>query len=899
MPKQESTHPYEEFLAKHRTLTAIVDAVLEMIEDFSHVTSRQDFLAEVQRLNKEQAALPQKQQGLQATLRRQLRPPREDKLTIRRLALICRAAEVALGHTPWHHQILGGLLLNRGLIVEMPNGSGKTLAAALTACLHSTLGNRTHIATYNDYLSERDMRWMGPLYQLLGLSVGVVFSEQSVHFQHGILESDGLTLKGAPRPNSPPRLNVPTVNGVGRELLPGDHTVEQPTSPGLLEMPDHTSPPREELRHETTAHYVIDPTLDLQTVFACDIVYGRIESFGFEYLRDNLKPSPGEQVITQRDMLIVDECDAVLLDDLRTPLIITGPVSEQEASLTRETLQELHKLAQLLNPHEDFIVAGRSVELTYRGLDRITELTGTDFFTEDRCGLAHGLTQALQALHVYHRDVDYLLENGQIVIIDEGSGRLLTGRRYNDGLHEALEIKERLSGSDSGQQKRLLARISIKHFVRTYQVVSGMSGTIGAPEEYRDFYGLETMSVQPFPRTRSDHQDAVLRTKAEAHNYIVNVAIGIAKKGQPVLINVPNLMAIDALAHIFDARGMPFQALDARNARNLTEEAEAVQQAAHPRQITICSKLAARGTDIVVGPEVVDAGGLFVIGLERAMDRRYDDQLRGRTARHGNPGESLFVLSLEDDLLTIFGSQRISSLMVHLGMDNNESIDHPMMSRAIRNAQRKVQRHNRMLRIQAVETDDVLERHRLVFYALRQKILVKSELRDEILTMVDNWTFFKSRTVLQSWSRSIASTHDGDVVFGRLRPYFDTPEVERILQIRSKKRQNNLLKETLHRKICTIIEAQRLEDDVLRFFILTALDTHWARYLEFESSMRDEIVLYLGDSVGAVTQYATRMEERFDTFFYEVGESILAAMLGRVSRPPLAPKSLALEANHG
>lgn len=343
-----------------------------------------------------------------------------------------------------------------------------------------------------------------------------------------------------------------------------------------------------------------------------------------------------------------------------------------------------------------------------------------------------------------------------------------------------------------------------------------------------------------------------------------------------MLINVPTLQDMDELSQLFRQTGVSFQALDPRNIRNMEEEAESVKRAAQPRLITICSKLAARGTDIVVGPEAKMAGGLYVIGLERGLIRRYDDQLRGRAGRHGDPGDSVFILSLDDKLMSIFAGPRVQKLMQYLGMVENVAIESRMVTRRIFQAQRNIERRERSERRQVVEVDDLLERHRMVFYDLRQKILTKEDLDGEFQTITDNWVDFKGQTILKSLPGKVFGRTSG--VFGSLEQHFDNVEIERIFQITSKRRQQNLLRETLRRKVQSKIEGLQ-SPELLRYVLLASLDKHWAQYLQFAALVRNESNLYSPDISRAIAKYAKDMEERFDSFFYEVGEDVLSTLL--------------------
>jgi len=883
MRKRSGNDPYNDFLSAHRRLATTADAVLGQIGEFGRLKSKEDFQAALKLLNEEQDAEWKKPTRFYTAIERQLRQPALDHALVKRLGLVCRAAEVALGHTPWHHQVVCALLLNLGLIVEMPNGSGKTLAVALAAAVNSSSGKRTHVTTSNDYLSERDMRWMGPIYQLLDLSVGVCFSDQSVHFEYGILDSDGITLRVSEKDFSRSRVTpvLPALEAAA--ALPNGNEELKPAA-----QPEALTQSVDVLRHETTANYVIDAYIEIKDVLQCHIVYGRIENLGHAYLKDNMQLSPELQVITQRDMLIVDECDAVLIDDLRTPLIITENTGEDSSNISR-LRPSLHQLARTFVSGRDFSVADREVTLTYEGLQRVNSSSDVDFFTGQGIGLAHGLINALKALHAYRRDEDYIVRGNEIEIIEQDTGRLLQGRRYNDGLHEALEVKEGLYETGDGRLSMPAARITIKNFVRAYRTVAGLSGTIGSPEEYKQFYGLECISLQPFSPSRNDHPDIVFRTQPEARHETVRFADEISQRGQPVLINVPTLQDIDQLSQLFRRMGVSFQALDPRNIRNMEEEAESVKLAGRPGLITICSKLAARGTDIVVSPDAKNAGGLYVIGLERGLTRRYDDQLRGRAGRHGDPGDSVFILSLDDELMSIFAGPSVKKLMRYLGMEENVAIESPMVTRRIFQTQRNIERHERNQRRQVVDVDDTLERHRMVFYDLRQKILTKEDLESEFQTITDNWVDFKGQTILKSLPGKVFGRTSG--VFGSLEQYFDNVEIERIFQITSKRKQQNLLRETLRRKVQSKIEELHQNNSiyVLRYLLLNSLDKHWTQYLQFSVLVRNESNLYFPDMSRVIAKYAKAMEERFDSFFYEIGENVLSALLGLqfvYERPP-------------
>ena len=825
--------PYEQFLRTHRLLAIAADQVLEGIGEFSALRTPDDFRQAAARLKTDRDTA-QADTSVRELLERHLRPDKPDANALRRLSLVGRAVEVASGHSLWHHQIVCALLLNRGVIVEMPNGAGKTLAIAVAAA--SSLGaSTTHIVTSNDYLAERDARWMAGLYHLLGLRVGVVFSSQSPYFKCGVIEPDGRTLRVAP---------------------------ETPASP---------FPPAEEagLTHETTGAYETDPALTLQRVLESDVVYGRVEAFAFAYLNDNLATTASAQVLTRRDALVIDECDTVLLDDLRLPMIINRP---RVTRVSAGDLSHLYLLALSLVRDRDFTVSGKQVRLTFEGLAEAERLLGVNIFTPEHGQLAVGLQNALTAIHAYAREVDYVVEHDRITLIDDSSGRLLHGRRYSGGLHEAIEVKEGLPVRDLVEMEPI-AKIAIKHLVKTYLTVAGTSGSVGVAEEYSHFYQLQVVHVEPYTLSRRDHPDLVFKTRREAIQYgIVPAALEASHRGQPVLINVPTLKDVEAVATLLASSGAPFQALDANTIRTLGDEAEKTRRAGSQSLITICSKVAARGTDIVLDAGARAAGGLFVIGLERGTDRRYDDQLRGRAGRHGDPGDSLFVLSLEDEFLRRFGASYIAGLM-----DEGVPTEHRMVTRSIARAQRVAERNSHKLRLKVIELDDILDRHRLVVYRVRQKVLVKDDLLPEVTTMVENWISIQFRRA------------DDDPLQGRIVEQLARAEIGRISNVRNRKTQARMLRESLQRQLTSTMAGTSAG---LRETILAALDAEWRSYLAFEDAARTEMSLYSWDDPNPWARYAQRMEERFDTFFHDVGEQVLFNVLAWPTIPSLMAANL-------
>lgn len=878
MENQRYVSSYQQFLAKHRVLETAVDAVLEHIGDYTRLNTAEQFQNVASDLNAATSKSTAGHFGFYRAIKSQFRPSKIDKLTILRLALVCRVVETVHNYTPWRHQIAAALLLRQGIIVELPNGSGKTLAAALAAGLNGISGLKTHVATANDYLAERDLRWMGPIFLALGLSCGVSFSQQNRNLEYGVLAEGGKRLRAFIKPQEQ---SIPS----DTSLNEGADSLQSATEePEVSELDSAGAENSESLYHITEEAYEFQPGLAQKEVLACDVVYGRLETFAFAYLNDYLVYYPDKQVIQRRDALIVDECDALLLDGLRTPVVVSRQISDDRLRVSRGILYRLHELANNLKPEVDFHLSGQTVHLTYDGLAHIEKYTGQDFFVEQSCGLAHGLIQALRAHYCYQRDRDYVVENDKVIVVEQHSGRLLENQRYSDGLQEAIEIKEGVSlGSMEATEE--IARITAKHFALSYRLLSGMTGVAGPEEEYLRYYALKVIRIMPFADSRDDDSDMVYLTKSGARNGLCKTAISHAQQGRPVLINVPSLRDVDEIAQILatQAQDITVQVLDGRSARTLTQEATAVARAGQSGVITVCSRLAARGTDICIDDAAKNAGGLLVLGLERSIDRRYDDQLRGRAARHGDPGGAQFFLSLEDDLIHTYTSTSTAPIMRYLGIQEDEPIVHPWVNRSIQNAQRRIMNFNKMNRELAVESDDVLDRHRKVFYHIRQKFLEGQDSRKDMFTMVDNWVHYKDRTILNSLSASLSIKEAGQLL-GALQEHFRPIEVQRIANIHSQQRQVRALKDTLRRKLEQKLESLRqvLGDDLAQYFCndvtLMALDENWTHHLAFNKrTWKESILLY--DLASGYSKYMEYMEETFDRFFYQVGEEILAIVL--------------------
>jgi len=547
-------------------------------------------------------------------------------------------------------QLIGGMVLFEGKIAEMATGEGKTLVATLAAYVRALEGRGVHIVTVNDYLARRDCEWMGPIYESLGLTVGVI--------QH--------------------------------DMVPEER----------------------------------------QEAYGCDITYGTNNEFGFDYLRDNMAMYKSHCVQRELHFGIVDEVDSILIDEARTPLIISGPTEESTA-----LYDKVDKAVRRLKKDVDYTVdeKERTVLLTEEGQERVQDLMGMNMFDEQNLTLPHHVKQALVAHSLYRRDQEYIVRNGEVIIVDEFTGRLMPGRRYSDGLHQALEAKERLKVK---QENQTLATITFQNYFRMYDILAGMTGTADTEaQEFREIYGLDVVVIPTNkPLRRTNYPDVVYRTEKEKYDAIVEEIIDIHEAGRPILVGTTSIEKSERLAKMLKRRGIKHQVL---NAKHHEKEAEIVAEAGQHGAVTIATNMAGRGTDIKLGEGVAELGGLHILGTERHEARRIDNQLRGRSGRQGDPGSSRFYLSLEDDLMRIFGGDRIKRLADRFGMQEGEVLEHRMVTRAIESAQRKVEEHNFDIRKHILKYDDVMNRQREVIYSLRNDLLAGEDPRRDLWEMCE------------------------------------------------------------------------------------------------------------------------------------------------------------------
>ncbi len=582
-------------------------------------------------------------------------------------AVAREAAKRVIGERPYDVQLIGGMVLHEGNVAEMKTGEGKTLVATLPTYLNALEGKGVHVVTVNDYLAQRDAGWMGQVYDFLGLTTGVIINEASFVYDK-------------------------------------DYDNEH-----------HDDPRMRKLRPVTR-----------KEAYAADITYGTNNEFGFDYLRDNMVNDV--DLLRQRELnfAIVDEVDSILIDEARTPLIISAPAAENP-----DNYYTFAKVASKLVP-EDYVLdeKRRSVALTDEGVEKVQKLLGIkNLYTPDHVRSVYHMDQALRAQTLFKRDKDYVVTNdGEVIIVDEHTGRLMQGRRYNEGLHQAIEAKE---GVPVLEESMTLATISFQNYFRLYNKLSGMTGTaFTEAEEFQQIYSLDVIQIPPNkPVIRDDKEDLIFKTEKGKLKAVAEAIKDYHKQGRPVLVGSGSIAKNEQIAKYLEKEGIKFEIL---NAKNNEREAAIIEKAGEKGAITLATNIAGRGTDIKLGKGVKELGGLVVIGSERHESRRIDNQLRGRGGRQGDPGETQFYVSTEDDLMRIFQGERIAALMDRLGVDEETPIQNRAVSKTLEAAQKRVEGYNFDTRKNVVQYDNVINRHRRVVYVMRRKILEGDNIKPEI-----------------------------------------------------------------------------------------------------------------------------------------------------------------------
>jgi len=730
--------------------------------------------------------------GLTASFRERIQNGEAlDSLLAEAFATVREASLRVLGMRHFDAQLVGGIVLHEGKIAEMKTGEGKTLTATLPVYLNALAGKGVHLITVNDYLAKRDAEWMGKLYNFMELSVGVIV--------HGL--------------DDPQR----------------------------------------------------------KAAYASDVTYGTNNEFGFDYLRDNMKFDLEHYVQRDLNFSIVDEVDSILIDEARTPLIISGPTED-----STDKYYVIDKVIPGLKKDEHYTIdeKARSAILTEEGINRVESVLKIDnLYHPSNISVLHHVNQALKAHTLFKKDVDYVIKDNEVLIVDEFTGRLMPGRRYSDGLHQALEAKE---GVKIENENQTLASITFQNYFRMYEKLSGMTGTAETEAvEFDKIYSLEVVVIPTNkPLIRKDYNDVIYKTEKEKFNAVIEEIKKLSEKGQPVLVGTISIEKSELLSTLLERQGVKHHVL---NAKNHSREAEIVAQAGRKGAVTISTNMAGRGTDILLGgnpeflaaavvadreseeylrilkemqtqcakekEEVLAAGGLHILGTERHESRRIDNQLRGRSGRQGDPGSSSFFMSLDDDLLRIFGSERIASIMGKLGMQEGEPIEHGLISKAIENAQKKVEGHNFDIRKHLLEYDDVMNQQRSVIYGRRKEILKADNLKSSIMEIIDETVegiagnYIGEKTSPSEWD--IKALEDSFMEQFRIMP-----EIGDASSYNASELKELLLKEV---KEAYSRKEQEITEPIMRYLekalMLQTIDTMWKEHLLAMDHLKEGIGL--------------------------------------------------------
>jgi len=711
-----------------------------------------------------------------------------DDLLPEAFAVVREASRRVLGMRHFNVQLIGGLVLHQGRIAEMKTGEGKTLVATLPVYLNALEGKGVHVVTVNDYLATRDSQWMGKLYNFLGLSVGLIV--------HGL---------------------------------------------------DHN---------------------ERQQAYSSDITYGTNNEFGFDYLRDNMVIYREQMVQRELNFAIVDEVDSILIDEARTPLIISGvgeksthlyyvadnfvktlkrgvdTKDESKAEMLSQYFEGGEEDEETIKKKGDYSVdpKAKTVILTEMGVEKAERFFGIENLADpENMEIQHHINQALKARAIMNKDIDYVVKDGEVLIVDEFTGRLMYGRRYSDGLHQAIEAKE---GVKIERESQTLATITFQNYFRMYGKLAGMTGTAKTEEdEFRAIYNLDVVEIPTnMPMVREDNADVIYKNENGKFNAVVDEIAELHGKGRPILVGTISIEKSELLSNMLKKRGIPHEVL---NAKHHDKEAEIVSKAGQMNALTISTNMAGRGTDIVLGEGVKELGGLHIIGTERHESRRIDNQLRGRAGRQGDLGSSRFYISLEDDLMKLFGSDKIMSLMETIGMEEDMPIEHGLLTKAIENAQKKVESRNFDIRKHVLQYDNVMNKQREVIYAQRRQVLMGEDIKDSIMDMLDDVVSdaVNNYTVGSQYPEE----WDMEGLLEYLQAAFLPKRALKLEDISGLIKEE--LKEVLMDKALKLYEAKEAEvgsenmRELERVILLKVVDSKWMDHLDAMDQLREGINL--------------------------------------------------------
>lgn len=723
-------------------------------------------------------------------------------------ALVREASVRTLNMRHFDVQLIGGMALHLGNVAEMKTGEGKTLVATLPVYLNALEGKGVHVVTVNDYLAQRDASWMGEIYHFLGMSVGVIINEASFIYDP---------------------------------------------------------------KYDNDAHY--DPRMrrlkpaTRKEAYSADITYGTNNEFGFDYLRDNMVNEV--EMLRQRELnfAIVDEVDSILIDEARTPLIISAPAAENPDSY----YQFAKIAAKLIDKDYTLDEKRKSVSLTDDGVEKVQKMLGlANLYSPDHVRSVYHMEQALRAETLFKKDKDYVVTNkGEVIIVDEFTGRLMHGRRYNEGLHQAIEAKESVPVL---QESMTLATISFQNYFRLYKKLAGMTGTaFTEAEEFQQIYSLDVIQIPSNkPVVRDDKQDLIFKTEKGKMKAIVESIKDYHKQGRPVLVGSASIAKNELIASQLRQEKIPYEIL---NAKNNEREAAIIEKAGQKGSITLATNIAGRGTDIKLGDGVVELGGLVVIGSERHESRRIDNQLRGRGGRQGDPGETQFYVSTEDDLMRIFQGDRIAALMNRLGVDEDTPIQNSAVSKTLEAAQKRVEGYNFDTRKNVVQYDNVINRHRKVVYTIRRKILEGVDIKEEIQRLFD----------AKVAELTVMPARNNNKFLNEFSSIFPLTEkkIESIGSIKKDKERlekaNKLVSQLYSDKEAELgIEIMR---KIEREVYLQILDTLWMQHLENMQHLREGIHWRSVGQRDPLVEYRSESQKLFDSLQSTLRDEVLRAIL--------------------
>ncbi len=751
-----------------------------------------------------------------------------DDLVPEAFAVVREAAKRTLGQRHFDVQLMGGYVLHQGKIAEMKTGEGKTLVATLAAYLNALTGEGVHVVTVNDYLARRDAQWMGAIYHLAGLSTGALQHETAYIYAP---EGEG---EGGEQ---------------GMELL---RKVER------------------------------------KEAYAADITYGTNNEFGFDYLRDNMVIDQSQRVQRELVYAIVDEVDNILIDEARTPLIISAAAEE-----SAKEYQHFARIVPGLQEGADYTIdeKHRSVSLTGEGTSKVERLIKVkNLYDPENFRLVHFMENALKSRALFKRDEEYVVKDGQVIIVDEFTGRLMPGRRYSDGLHQALEAKE---GVNIQRETVTYATITLQNYFRMYSKLAGMTGTAATEaEEFWKIYKLDVAEIPTnLPMVREDRTDLIYRDEKAKYEAVVSEIEERQRAGQPVLVGTTDISKSELLSETMDRKGIRHEVL---NAKQHEREAGIIAEAGRTGAVTVATNMAGRGTDIVLGgnpdaldisqeqweadhKKVVELGGLHIVGTERHEARRIDNQLRGRAGRQGDPGSSRFFVALDDDLMRRFGGDKIKTVMGWAGLEDDAAIENRMVSKSIEGAQIKVEAYHFDLRKHLVEYDDVVNTHRAIIYAERDKTLSGTDLKANIQSMVDQ----ELSDVLSRYLDDKAPENwDLDPMLGELESIFLLPDglsdPDSLVQIDSGEIERRVLEYA--RELYDEQEASltpELMRSVEREVMLRIIDGHWVQHLTGMENLRQGIGLYAYGQRDPLVMYKKEGREKFDDLLARIQYDIV------------------------